>query len=211
MANPNSHSARGPDPRTSDRGPTESVDRLLDGAQATFAERGYRAASIHEICARSTVGIGTFYAHFDHKRDLLQRVFIDRAVLLSRILTPADLLDHGQLVASLRRTVDEPVAAGLSRAWYEAVLEEPAIARFHADWRASTLEDLAKTIAEAQRRAQVVEPRFDPSVVSWTIGTLSREMAIHDRKGAPDLETLARLIDALVFGSVAVDQAARSA
>jgi len=113
MPNLNSRSVRS----TVRRRPTHgreaggSLERLLAGARSTFAERGYRAANIHEICARSNVGIGTFYAHFDHKRQLLQRVFIERGVLLSRLVTPADLLDHDRLVACLRSASDDPVAA----------------------------------------------------------------------------------------------------
>jgi AcrR family transcriptional regulator len=181
-----------------------TLERLLDGAQEAFVELGYRAANIQEICARSKVGIGTFYAHFEHKRDLLRRVFVDRAVLLSRLVTPDDLLDHGRLVARLRRANDDPVAAGLLRAWYEAVLDEPEIARFHAEWRPETLTMLAATVAEAQRRAPSSGPRLDPLVVSWTMATLSRELAIHERTGAPDLETLARLFEELVFGPAVV-------
>jgi AcrR family transcriptional regulator len=183
---------------TSDR-PDKTLERLIDGAQATFAERGYGAANIHEICARAQVGIGSFYAHFDHKRELMQRVFVERGVLLSSILTADDLLDHERLVACLRRANDDPLAAGLLRAWYEAVLDEPEIARFHAEWRPSTLTVLAATIAEAQRRSSSKGPRHDPAMVAWAMATLSREIAIHDRKGAPDTEALARLFKALMF------------
>jgi AcrR family transcriptional regulator len=182
---------------------TASLERLLDGAQATFAERGYRASSISEICARSNVGIGTFYAHFEHKRELLQRVCTERSFLLTTSMTAGILRDHDRLVALLRKVNDEPAAAGLLRAWYEAVLEEPEVARFHAEWRASTLKVLAATVAQAQDESPSGAPRLDPSVVAWTVATLSREMAIHDRRGAPDMETLARLIEQLVFGPVA--------
>ena len=205
MPNPNSHSVRGIARRRSTRGrePGGSLDRLLAGAQSTFAERGYRAANIHEICARANVGIGTFYAHFDHKRQLLQRVFIERGVLLSRLVTPADLLDHDRLVACLRSASDDPVAAGLLRAWYEAVLEEPEVARFHAEWRPTTLKTLAATIEEARRGlAPANGPRIDPSMIAWTMATLSRELAIHDRSGAPDTEALARFFEALVWGTL---------
>jgi len=184
--------------RTSER-TDKTLERLIDGAQETFAERGYGAANIHEICARAQVGIGTFYSHFDHKRQLLQRVFVERAVLLSSTLTADDLLDHERLVACLRRANDDPVAAGLLRAWYEAVLNEPEIARFHADWRPSTLEVLAATIAEAQQRSPRDGRRHDPALVSWVMATLSREIAIHDRTGAPDTDALARLFEALIF------------
>ena len=187
-----------------------TLERLLDGAQATFAERGYRAANIHEICARSKVGIGTFYAHFDDKRQLLQRVFVERAVPFSRLLTPADLLDHGRLVTCLRTAVDDPAVVGLFRAWYEAVFEESDIARFHVEWRASTLEVLAATIAEARSHSPAGGRRLDPALVSWTMATLAREMGIYHRKGAPDLEALASLFEELAFGTVSADYPARS-
>jgi AcrR family transcriptional regulator len=187
--------------RPSPRGDA-TLERLLDGAQATFAERGYRASSITEICARSNVGIGTFYAHFEHKRQILQRVCVERSVLLTTSMTPAILRDHGRLVAFLRMVNDEPVAAGLLRAWYEAVFEEPEVARFHAEWRASTLKVLAATVAKAQQESPSAGPRIDPALAAWTMATLSREMAIHDRKGAPDMDTLARLIEQLVFDRV---------
>ena len=204
MPNPNSHSVRGIARRRSTRGrePGGSLDRLLAGAQSTFAERGYRAANIHEICARANVGIGTFYAHFDHKRQLLQRVFVERAVLLSRLVTPGDLLDHDRLVACLRSANDDPIAAGLLRAWYEAVLEEPEVARFHAEWRPTTLKTLAATIEEARRLAPTTGSRIDPSVIAWTMATLSRELAIHDRSGTPDTEALARFFETLVLGTL---------
>jgi len=142
MPNPNSTSERDPSRLVarSRRDGHETVDRLLDGAQATFAQRGYRAANIHEICARSKVGIGTFYAHFDDKRQLLKRVCLERSFLMTTNVTPAILRDRAQLVGFLRKVNDDPGAAGLLRAWYEAVLEEPEIARFHAEWRASALK-----------------------------------------------------------------------
>jgi len=201
MPNLNSPSDKKPGRRkaTTRREVPRSLDRLLDGAQATFAERGYHAANIHEICARANVGIGTFYAHFDDKRQLLQRVFVERVVLLSDILTADDLLDHQLLVARLRQAIDDPGSAGLLRAWYEAVLDEPEVARFHAEWRRSTLSPLAATIADAQARASTKGQRNDPELVAWAVATLARELAIHDRKVAPDIEALARLFEGLVF------------
>jgi AcrR family transcriptional regulator len=200
MPNPNSSSVRAGTGKVAGRDTTGSLERLLDGAQATFAERGYSAANIKEICARSNVGIGTFYAHFDHKRDLLQRVCVERTFLLTTNMTSAILRDHGRLVAFLRKVNDDPAAAGLLRAWYEGVLEEPELARFHATWRASTLKVLAATVAQAQADVPSKARRLDPALVAWTMATLSREMGIHDRKSAPDMSTLATLIEQLVFG-----------
>jgi AcrR family transcriptional regulator len=201
MPNLNSSSARGPDRRkaTRRRDSSHSLERLTDAAQVIFAERGYHAANVHEICARSNVGIGTFYAHFDHKRDLLQRVFVERVL---RSPTTDDLLDHARLVAGLEHAADEPIVAGVLRAWYEAVLDEPDLARFHADWRPSFLIKLTETIREARTRAPSAGPRHDPAVVAWTMATLSREIAIHDRRGLPNVDTLARLFEELMFGTL---------
>src|SRR5258708_21088013 len=179
--------------------PDKTLERLLDGAQATFTERGYSASNIHEICTRSDVGIGTFYAHFDNKHQLLERVFLARVVLLSDTLTADDFLDHVRFVAKLGRAIDDPGSAGLLRAWYEAVLDEPDIAKAHAEWRPATLKVLAATIAEAQARSPSKGARHDPAIVAWAIATLAREMAIHDRNGAPDMDALGRLFEALVF------------
>jgi AcrR family transcriptional regulator len=198
MPNLNSPSERGPERRRATRrGEPDSIDRLLDGAQATFAERGYHAANVHEICARANVGIGTFYAHFDHKRELLKRLFVDRIL---RSPTADDLLDHARLVASLEHAADKPAIAGLLRAWYEAIPDEPDLARFQREWRPAFLSDLAATITEARKRSSA-KARLDPAAVAWTMSTLSREVAIHDRRGVPDLETLARLLEGLMFGS----------
>jgi AcrR family transcriptional regulator len=201
MPNLNSPSERGPDRRhASRRGEPDSVDRLLDGAQATFAERGYHAANVHEICARSNVGIGTFYAHFDHKRELLKRVFVER-VLRVGVPTVDDLIDHARLIARIEGAADEPMVAGLLRAWYEAIPDEPDLAHFQAEWQPSFLIELAATIGEARGRSPSKHPRLDPAVIAWTMTTLSRELAIHDRPGAPNLDTLAHLFEQLMFGT----------
>jgi AcrR family transcriptional regulator len=182
-----------------------TLERLLDGAQATFAERGYHAANIHEICTRADVGIGTFYAHFDHKRELLQQVVVERGLLLSRVLTPDDLLERKQLASALRRAVDDPASAGLWRAWHEAVLEEPEIARFHAGWRAESLKELIAVVVEARKRSLPRERPLDPATVAWTMMTLTRDLAIQDRRGAPGIADLAELIHELAVGTLKAD------
>jgi AcrR family transcriptional regulator len=203
MPNTNSPSGSGRKERKPRRDAT--LERLLDGAQATFAERGYHAANIHEICSRADVGIGTFYAHFDHKRELLQQVVVERGVVLSGLLTPDDLLDRKRLASALRRAVDDPASAGLWRAWHEAVLEEPDIARFHAGWRAESLKALIDIVVEARRRSPSKRRRIDAATVSWTMMTLTRDLAIQDRRGAPELGELAELFDELVLGTRKAD------
>jgi AcrR family transcriptional regulator len=181
-----------------------TLARLLDAAQAVFAERGYHAANIHEICARADVGIGTFYAHFDHKRELLKQVMVERAVLLSRMVAVEDLLDRRRLIEHLRQAVDDPVGTGLWRAWHDAILEHADIAAFHGEWRSGSLKELSATIDAARKRRPVKAGRLDAAIVAWTTITLARDLAIIQRLGAPGVEGFTDLVLELVFGTLAV-------
>jgi hypothetical protein len=124
-----------------------------------------------------------------------------RAPVLSRILTTKDLGDPELLAAGLRKTVEDPRSVGLWRAWHDAVLQESDIARFHTDWRRAVRDELTAMIEQA-RAAKPRQGRWmDAKFVAWTMMTLARELAIHDRTGgAADVETAAELISQLVSG-----------
>ena len=202
MPNLNSPSARGSERRraTRRRDTTESLDRLLDGAQATFAERGYHLANIHEICARANVGIGTFYAHFDHKNQLLEHLVVERGVSLPEVLTADDLKDAASLTARIESLVDEPVTSGLWRAWHQGVAEDPDLARTQEKLRATGQKQLSALIVKV-RKGRRLTGRVDAAVVAWTLMLFARELAIHRRDGAPSVDAAARIIYDLVFGS----------
>lgn len=177
-----------------------AVQRLMDGAQAVFSERGYHAANVHEICARAQVGIGTFYANFDHKRQLLQRLMVERAVTLAAALCPADLATPETLAPRLRTIIDDPVASGLWRAWHQAVLEEEALVRSQAQWRAARIGLLAGIIEAARLLRPSRRDLIDAPTVAWMTTTLTRELVLNDRQHAPDVDGLARLVHRLVYG-----------
>ena len=195
MRNPNSDPAAG-ETRSGGRADA-TLERLMAGAQATFAERGYAASNIHEICARAKVGIGTFYAHFEHKRELLQAL-IERAPRLAAEMSAEDLLDSARIAARLHEAVDDPVTSGLWRAWHEAVLEESELARFHSTLYGDSKTRLAEMVADARSRVAPRADRAEPAVVAWTILTVARELEINDRTHAPTVEHLADLIWRLV-------------
>lgn len=177
-----------------------AVQRLLDGAHEVFAERGYHAANVHEICAHAQVGIGTFYANFDHKRQLLQRLMVERAVTIPSLLTSADLASPERLAARLHTLIDDPRSAGLWRAWHQAVVEEEDLARFQAQWWPATIGQLAVLIEVARQEHPSRRELIDAPTVAWMTLTLSRELVLSDRQHAPDVEGLARLVHRLVFG-----------
>lgn len=48
----------------------ETRARILEAAAECFAQRGYEAASVGDICERAGVSKGAFYHHFPSKQDL---------------------------------------------------------------------------------------------------------------------------------------------
>jgi AcrR family transcriptional regulator len=54
-------------------------ESLLDAAEKVLTEQGYHSTLISDIVRRAGVGQGTFYRHFDSKREILQTLF-DRFV-----------------------------------------------------------------------------------------------------------------------------------
>jgi AcrR family transcriptional regulator len=201
MPNPNSPSVRGADRRKTvrRRDTASSLDRLLDGAQSTFAERGYHQATIHEICARAKIGIGTFYSHFDSKTQLLERLMVERAVTLPQLLSADDLAGVPALAARLHATLDDPTTCGLWRAWHDGVAEDPALARAQAKWRRTTLRELTALILKARKDHPAKARRLDASAAAWVMMLFARDLAIRDREGAPSIDTIARVLHELVF------------
>ncbi len=70
----------------------ETFDRILTAAETCFADHGYDATGVAEICKQAAVSKGAFYHHFSSK----QAVFM---ALLNRWLENTD-----QQLASLRQT-----------------------------------------------------------------------------------------------------------
>jgi len=70
----------------------ETFDRILTAAEIWFADHGYDATGVAEICKQAAVSKGAFYHHFSSK----QAVFM---ALLNRWLENTD-----QQLASLRQT-----------------------------------------------------------------------------------------------------------
>lgn len=87
----------------------DTVARILDAAEALFAERGFAETSLRTITSTAGVNLAAVNYHFGSKKELIQAVFarfltpfcqeLDRSLVKlierkgSEMLTPVDLLD----------------------------------------------------------------------------------------------------------------------
>src|ERR1700712_2631440 len=58
-------------------------DRILDVAEAMFAETGYRAVSLRSITRACGVNIAAIHYHFGEKDVLLQQIFAKRSAAIN--------------------------------------------------------------------------------------------------------------------------------
>jgi AcrR family transcriptional regulator len=58
-------------PEAKQRRSRDKRERLKRAARELFAERGYEGTAVGDIARRARLAVGTFYQHFDSKRELL--------------------------------------------------------------------------------------------------------------------------------------------
>ncbi len=83
--------------------PAGTRNRLIDAAIDAFAEEGYRAVSVDELCSLAGVAKGTFYRHFSGKDELFLTAateVVERAIVaFSRDLEAGAGDDHAAIFA----------------------------------------------------------------------------------------------------------------
>ena len=127
-------------PEAQQRRSREKRERLEAAALELFGERGFAGASVGDIARRARLAVGTFYQHFDSKRDLLIVLMDDLLDQVGRVkLLPTA---GGDVRNALRGMLGEAFTGdrrslGVYRAWEEATFSDPEIARHAAairDW-----------------------------------------------------------------------------
>lgn len=59
---------------------------IIEAAFLEFSERGYHQTAISDIAKRLGIGHGTFYRHFENKRDILDKVIGDTMLKITALL-----------------------------------------------------------------------------------------------------------------------------
>jgi AcrR family transcriptional regulator len=171
----------------------ERKQQLVDAAMVLFAERGYAATRISDICERAGVAKGLFYWYFPTKLDLFSELVRSMRHRLRR--TQADAMDAG---ADPIERVHQGTAASVrfmaEHATYFALVDvERSDKTIDEALRAGSevyLDDVTALISTAQRAGQV--PDRDPRLLA--LGVLGAVSSFsnawrsgHIEMSAPDL------------------------
>jgi len=155
------------------------IERVLDAADALFEEKGYDGTKISDICARAEIAYGTFFNHFDEKRDLL-RGLSERALrklteqleaLAKREASVEQQIAH--LFEEGAASLDPARRGLLGQIWTVTVADAPADndRRFHAAFESFLAEGVARGQVRGdipvETLAEIVGSAFSSMTLSW--------------------------------------------
>jgi AcrR family transcriptional regulator len=158
----------GADGRTLSARGTRTRQRLLDAAEAVFAEHGYHDASVVKITEAAGVGQGTFYLYFASKQDVFDELVRDLNRRVRHAMKEASSQGRTRLEEELlgfrayfRFTADHPALYRIIR---QAEFVSPHMLRYHYDRLSG---GYVEALREASERGEIAE--LDPEVAAWAL------------------------------------------
>ncbi|HEY3484150.1 MAG TPA: TetR/AcrR family transcriptional regulator [Ilumatobacteraceae bacterium] len=169
-------------PASEDRRHTEQgrerKQQLVEAAMALFAERGYAATRIIDICEAAGVAKGLFYWYFPTKLDLFAELV--RTMRRRLRVAQAEAMTAGAPpVQRIREGAEASVRFMAENAAYFALVEmertDPEVAKLLQEGSEIYLDDVVALVREAQGDGDLpdVEPRLVALGVLGTVSTFS--------------------------------------
>jgi AcrR family transcriptional regulator len=147
---------------------TRTRQRLLEAAEAVFADHGYHDASNVKITEAAGVGQGTFYLYFSSKQEVFDELVRDLNRRVRHAMKEASATGTTRLEAELlgfrayfRFTAEHPALYRIIR---QAEFVSPEMLRYHYD-RLSA--GYVEGLREAIERGEIAE--LDPEVAAWAL------------------------------------------
>ncbi len=182
--------------------------RLLEAAEAVFADIGYHEASIVKITEHAGIGLGTFYLYFDSKQSIFEALVVDlnrrvRHAMAEEMADAEDRLEaeRAGFRGFFRFTAEHPA---LYRVVREAEFVSPDMLRLHYTRIVDGYEEGLRHAADARQ----IDRRLDPEVTAWALMGMGELIGMRyllwerDAAGRPPaqlpddvFESMARLID----------------
>lgn len=178
--------------------------KLLQAAEAVFAELGYHEASIVKITERAGVALGTFYLYFDSKQTVFEALVVDLNSRVRHSMTEAMQGAENRVDAErrgfegfFRFTAEHPA---LYRVVREAEFVSPAVMRLHYE---RIVEGYVAGLSAAQQAGDI-DPQLDPEIAAWALMGMGELIGMRfllwerDSEGRPPQRMDPALIDAMM-------------
>lgn len=135
-----------------------TITALLDAALELFAEQGYGATSIPDICTRAGLTKGAFYSNFANKDALflalLDRSWERRAAWIRRALPAGDVLAATGPRDSFSHLEVDRQWTLVSMEFSLHAIRHPEVAKLLVDHELRVRSELAVVVTEALERAE---------------------------------------------------------
>ena len=142
--------------------------KLLEAAEAVFAELGYHDASIVKLTEAAGVGQGTFYLYFASKKDVFDELVVDLNHRVRQAMTEA--ASHGATRAEMERlgfaaffrfTAEHPARYRIIR---QAESVSPETLQLHYERLTS---GYVTGLRQAMESGEIAEG--DPELLAWAL------------------------------------------
>ena len=137
-----------------------TITALLDAAMDLFAEKGYGATSIPDICVRAELTKGAFYSNFANKDALflalLDRSWERRAAWIRRAMAASDLPETGDgwEEGSSNQVEIDKVWTLVSFEFSLHAIRQPEVAKLLVEHELRVRSELAVLVTEALEQAE---------------------------------------------------------
>ncbi len=142
--------------------------RLLEAAEAVFADLGYHDASVVRIAEHAGVAAGTFYLYFESKQQVFEEVVRDLNHRVRKTMTQASEgaptrleAERRGFAAFFRFTAEHPALYRLIR---QAEFVSPETLHYHYE---RIISGYVPQLEAAMARGEIVPN--DPTVLAWAL------------------------------------------
>ncbi|WP_114906577.1 TetR/AcrR family transcriptional regulator [Ornithinimicrobium murale] len=142
--------------------------KLLEAAEHVFATVGYHEASIVKITEQAGVALGTFYTHFEGKKEIFDEVVLDLSQRVRHAMSEASTGEQDRIAAEragfrafFAFTAQHPALYRIIR---QAEFVSPSVMRRHYD---NIVDGYASGLEAARARGEIRD--VDPVVAAWAL------------------------------------------
>jgi AcrR family transcriptional regulator len=173
---------------------------LLDAAEALLASRPFDEVSVAEIAREAGASVGSFYARFGAKQDLLRALYA-RYVEVSRAtlavwLAPSTWAGRplGEVIEALCAFVvqDHRERRGLRRAWVLAAPVDPALRAMMEGLTSQTRDGIARLLEDRRDEHDAEQPALAADVVHRIVYGVAEQDLWLDPAAFPGAELAAQ-------------------